>query len=98
MRPHPRWRMGGIVDASRTGSPEKPSLKRRAVSCACGRREKRMTIQKFFAPDGEMLIGHADSPLTLRLILQPIVAAIIAICAGLKTRGTKNETTKLTKL
>lgn len=43
-----------------------------------------MTIQEFFARVWEMLIGRAAGPLTLRLILQPTVAAIFAIRAGLR--------------
>ena len=43
-----------------------------------------MTIQEFFAAIWEMLIGRTDGPLTLRLIFQPTVAAILAIRAGLK--------------
>jgi hypothetical protein len=43
-----------------------------------------MTAQEFFARAWEMLIGRADGPLTLRLILQPTVAAIFAIRAGLR--------------
>jgi hypothetical protein len=43
-----------------------------------------MTIQEFFARVWEMLIGRADGPLTLRLILQPTVGAIFAIRAGLR--------------
>ena len=43
-----------------------------------------MTIQEFFARVWEMLIGRADGPLTLRLIFQPAVAAILAFRAGLK--------------
>ena len=34
-----------------------------------------------------MLIGRADGPLTLRLILQPTVAAIFAIRSGLREAG-----------
>ncbi len=44
----------------------------------------RMAIWEFFARVWEMLIGRGDGPLTLRLILQPTVAAILAIRAGLK--------------
>jgi hypothetical protein len=43
-----------------------------------------MTVQEFFARAWEMLIGRADGPLTFRLILQPTVAAIFAIRAGLR--------------
>ena len=43
-----------------------------------------MTAREFFARVWEMLIGRADGPLTLRLIFQPTVAAILAIRAGLK--------------
>ena len=43
-----------------------------------------MTIQEFFAAILGMLIGRTDGPLTLRLIFQPTVAAILAIRAGLK--------------
>jgi hypothetical protein len=43
-----------------------------------------MTIQEFFDHVWEMLIGRTDGPLTIRLIFQPAVAAILAIRAGLK--------------
>jgi hypothetical protein len=43
-----------------------------------------MTIHEFFARVWEMLIGRADGPLTLRLILQPTVAVILAIRAGVR--------------
>jgi hypothetical protein len=43
-----------------------------------------MTIGEFFARVWEMLIGRADGPFTLRLILQPAVAAIFAMRAGLR--------------
>jgi hypothetical protein len=43
-----------------------------------------MTLGEFFARVWEMLIGRLDGPLTLRLILQPTVAAIFAIRAGLR--------------
>ncbi len=53
-----------------------------------------MTEQEFFARIWEMLIGSTDGPPLPRLILEPILGAIFAVCAGLKTRGTRNETTK----
>ena len=43
-----------------------------------------MTGQEFFARVWEMLIGRVDGPFTLRLLLQPTVAAIFAIRAGLR--------------
>ena len=43
-----------------------------------------MTTQEFFGRVWEMLSGRAEGPLTLRLILQPAVATILAIRAGLK--------------
>ena len=41
-----------------------------------------MTAQEFFARVWEMLIGRVDGPFTLRLLIQPTVAAIFAIRAG----------------
>jgi len=41
-------------------------------------------MQEILAHVWEMLMGRADGPLTLRLILQPTVAAIFAIRAGLR--------------
>jgi hypothetical protein len=43
-----------------------------------------MTAQEFFAQVWEMLIGRVGGPLTLRLLVQPTVAAIFAIRAGLR--------------
>jgi hypothetical protein len=43
-----------------------------------------MTAQEYFARIWEMLIGRVGGPLTLRLFLQPTVAAIFAIRAGLR--------------
>lgn len=43
-----------------------------------------MTIDEYFVNVWEMLIGRISGPLTLRLILQPTVAAIFAIRAGLR--------------
>jgi hypothetical protein len=43
-----------------------------------------VTIYQFFASHLEMLMGRVSGPLTLRLILQPTVAAIFAIRAGLR--------------
>lgn len=42
-----------------------------------------MTIQEFFSRVWEMLIGRVSGPLTFRLLMQPAVAAILAIRAGL---------------
>src|SRR5690348_6901380 len=39
--------------------------------------ERTMTI-------GEMLVGRLQGPLTLRLVIQPVMAAIFAVRAGLK--------------
>jgi uncharacterized membrane protein len=46
--------------------------------------KERMTTHEFFARVWEMLNGRADGPFTLRLILQPTVATIFAIRAGLR--------------
>ena len=43
-----------------------------------------MTAEEFLARVWEMLVGRADGPLTLRLLVQPTVAAIFAIRAGLR--------------
>jgi hypothetical protein len=43
-----------------------------------------MTIQEFFARVWEMLVGRSTGPMKLRLIIQPTVAAIFAIRAGLR--------------
>jgi hypothetical protein len=43
-----------------------------------------MTLQEFFARVWEMLIGRVDGPFTLRMVVQPTVAAIFAIRAGLR--------------
>jgi hypothetical protein len=43
-----------------------------------------MTIQEFFSRVWEMLIGRLDGPLTFRLLMQPAVAVILAIRAGLR--------------
>jgi hypothetical protein len=43
-----------------------------------------MTLDEFFSRVWEMLIGRAEGPLTLRLLLQPTVATILAIRSGLK--------------
>ena len=43
-----------------------------------------MTIEVFLTRSWEMLIGRTEGPLTLRLVLQPTVAAILAIRAGLR--------------
>lgn len=43
-----------------------------------------MTIHEFIPRVWEMLIGRADGPLTMRLMLQPTMAAIFAIRAGLR--------------
>ena len=43
-----------------------------------------MTFQEFFSRVEEMLVGRTVGPMTFRLIVQPTVAAILAIRAGLK--------------
>jgi len=43
-----------------------------------------MTIGELFGAAGDMLIGRTIGPMKLRLILQPTMAAIFAIRAGLK--------------
>jgi hypothetical protein len=43
-----------------------------------------MTTHDFLARVWEMLIGRFHGPLTLRLVIQPSVAAILAIRAGLR--------------
>jgi hypothetical protein len=43
-----------------------------------------MTMHEFFTRAWDMLMGRADGPLTMRLILQPTLAAIFAIRAGLR--------------
>jgi len=43
-----------------------------------------MTSQEFFARVWEMLIGRVDGPFTFRLLVQPTVAAILAVRAGLR--------------
>ncbi len=43
-----------------------------------------MTIGELFGAAGDMLIGRTIGPMKLRLILQPTMAAIFAILAGLK--------------
>ena len=43
-----------------------------------------MTIGELFGAAGDMLIGRAIGPMKFRLILQPAMAAIFAILAGLK--------------
>jgi hypothetical protein len=43
-----------------------------------------MTVYEFFTRSWEMLIGRTNGPLTLRLLLQPTMAAILAIRAGLR--------------
>jgi hypothetical protein len=43
-----------------------------------------MTIQEFFSRVWEMLIGRVSGPLTFRLLVQPAVAAILAIRVGLR--------------
>jgi hypothetical protein len=43
-----------------------------------------MMTHGFLAQTWEMLIGRTDGPLTMRLILQPTMAAIFAIRSGLK--------------
>ncbi len=43
-----------------------------------------MTIGELFGAIGDMLIGRTIGPMKLRLILQPAMAAIFAIRAGLK--------------
>ena len=56
----------------------------RAVAIRCGPARETMTIEEFFVRVWAMLIGRMSGPLTLRLILQPTVAAIFAIRAGLR--------------
>ena len=43
-----------------------------------------MTPGDFFTQVWEMLIGRASGPLTVRLILQPTVATVLAVRAGLR--------------
>ena len=43
-----------------------------------------MTIGEILGTAGDMLIGRTIGPMKLRLILQPTMAAIFAILAGLK--------------
>ena len=43
-----------------------------------------MTMPEYFARVWEMLIGRVDGPLTFRFVVQPTVAAIFAIRAGLR--------------
>ena len=43
-----------------------------------------MTAHEFFARVWEMLIGRVDGPFTFRLIVQPTVAAMFAIRAGVR--------------
>jgi len=43
-----------------------------------------MTTHDFFARVWEMLIGRLDGPFNFRLLIQPTVAAILAIRAGLR--------------
>ena len=43
-----------------------------------------MTPQEFFARVWEMLIGRVDGPFTFRLLVQPTVAAMFAIRAGMR--------------
>lgn len=43
-----------------------------------------MTAPEFFARVWEMLIGRVDGPFNFRLLVQPTVAAILAIRAGLR--------------
>lgn len=43
-----------------------------------------MTLEEFFPRVWEMLIGRAEGPLTLRLMLQPTVAVFFAIRAALR--------------
>src|SRR4051812_22929071 len=48
-----------------------------------------MTAQEFFARVWEMLIGRADGPFNFRLLVQPTVAAIMAVRAGLRDARVK---------
>ncbi len=43
-----------------------------------------MTVEQLIARFWENLIGRVGGPLTFRLMLQPIMAAILAVRAGLK--------------
>ena len=43
-----------------------------------------MTAHEFFARVWEMLIGRVDGPFTFRLLVQPTVAAMFAIRAGVR--------------
>lgn len=43
-----------------------------------------MTIGELFGAAGDMIIGRTIGPMKFRLILQPAMAAIFAILAGLK--------------
>lgn len=51
-----------------------------------------MTGQEFFAPIWQRLIGRIEGPLAPRVILQPTVAMIIAIYAGLRDAGESRPT------
>ena len=42
-------------------------------------------MEDLFARDWQDLIGRVDGPLAFRLVLQPLVAAILAIRAGLRS-------------
>ena len=42
-----------------------------------------MTAQEFFSRVGELLAGRWDGPLSFRLIIQPLIAVILAVRAGL---------------
>lgn len=43
-----------------------------------------MTLHDFFTIEWEMLIGRTDGPLSMRFIMQPIMAGIFAIRAGVR--------------
>ena len=51
-----------------------------------------MDLHEVLARTGEMLLGRTTGPLTLRLILQPSMAALFAIRAAIKdTRDGHSE-------
>ena len=43
-----------------------------------------MTLHEFLAPHLDMLLGRVDGPMAFRFIMQPIVAIILGIRAGLR--------------
>lgn len=73
-----------LVVGGRDGRTLAVARQSRAVDIRLGPGSERVTIDEFFARVREMLIGRVSGPLTFRLILQPIVAAIFAVRAGLR--------------